>query len=89
MRFNYKFRQFFSCQNPDRKHKMSYYTMKDEIYKLFMLDIFHNLNPIRIHKGEKIFGELDDVDIVTFVMDGEYRIGYAINKEETMKMEFK
>ena len=45
----------------------SHYTMDDENYRCFMLTVFHNLNPIRYDKGEKIFGELDDVDMVLFV----------------------
>ena len=34
-----------------------------------------------------IHGELSDVSTVIYVMSGKYRIGYEVNKNETLKMQ--
>ena len=53
-----------------------------------MLKVFHNLNPIQAENDDKIFGELQDVDMVIFVMKGSFGVGYEINYEENMKIKF-
>jgi hypothetical protein len=47
-----------------------------------MIALFEKLNPMKYNKNEKVFGELDEVNEVFFVMQGTYRIGYEINKKE-------
>jgi len=41
-----------------------------------------HLNPIYYPANERIYSELDDVSIVTFVMKGTYKMGYEVNKRE-------
>ena len=43
---------------------------------------FQNLVPVKIKKGEKIFGELGAIDEVIFVCEGSYKIGFTINNRE-------
>lgn len=62
--------------------------MSNQIFNLFMLKVFHNLNPIHAENDDKIFGELQDVDMVIFVMKGSFGVGYEINYEENMKIKF-
>jgi len=52
---------------------------QDDNYLDFMLNLFKSLNPVNYHAGELIYSELDDVDMVLFVMKGGYRAGYVIN----------
>jgi len=47
-----------------------------------MLVFLKYLNPIYYSKNERIYSELDDVSIVTFVMEGTYKIGFEVNKKE-------
>lgn len=53
-----------------------------------MLAIFKHLNPIMFTAGSRIMSELDDVNIVTFVMSGKYHVGYEINHKVQMKLQF-
>ena len=63
--------------------------MENEVYESFMIKLFTSLNPIKINAKEKIFGELDDVDMVIFVMKGTYHVVYEINYQENMKMRYR
>ena len=56
-------------------------------YRQFMINIFKSLNPIHFKRGERILNELEDVNQVTFVMRGKYRVGYAVNFFECQKLE--
>jgi hypothetical protein len=49
-----------------------------------MIEVFKSLNPIFYHTGHLIYKELDDVDMVLFVMKGQYRAGYVINQKEKL-----
>jgi hypothetical protein len=70
------------------RQQHSYLTMNDTQYRNYMLFIFKNLNPIMFTAGSLIMGELDDVNIVTFVMSGKYHVGYEINHKVQMKLQF-
>lgn len=61
--------------------------MNDNQYMKYMITIFKNLNPIMYRPGSKMLNELDDVNIVTFVMEGKYKIGYEINHQERYKIQ--
>ena len=43
---------------------------------------FYKLVPVKIERGEKIFGELNPVDEVIFVEEGSYKVGFSINGKE-------
>lgn len=60
--------------------------MNDTQYRNYMLAIFKHLNPIMFTAGSRIMSELDDVNIVTFVMSGKYHVGYEINHKVQMKL---
>lgn len=49
-----------------------------------MLNVFKSLNPIFYRKGQLIYKELDDVDMVLFLMKGSYRAGFVINQKEKL-----
>lgn len=40
------------------------------------------MSPIKIREGEKIFGELDDVNELIFIREGSYKVGFTINNKE-------
>ena len=60
--------------------------MNDQQYSNFMVTIFKNLNPIIFPAQTTIFNELDDVEMVTYVMKGKYNVGYHINKQFQMRL---
>ena len=60
--------------------------MNDTLYRVFMIELFKGLNPIFINRKQKILSELSDVSQVIYVMKGRYRIGYEVNKNESLKM---
>ena len=86
--FYYKFRKHFTFPDMHNRQQHSYLTMNDTQYRNYMLFIFKNLNPIMFTAGSLIMGELDDVNIVTFVMSGKYHVGYEINHKVQMKLQF-
>ena len=61
--------------------------MNDTLYRVFMIELFKGLNPIFINRKQKILSELSDVSQVIYVMKGRYRIGYEVNKNESLKMQ--
>ena len=46
----------------------------------FMIYFLSLLVPIRLTKGQILFTELENVNMVVFTIDGSIDIGYEINK---------
>ena len=61
--------------------------MNDTQYRVFMIQLFKSLNPLQITRDTKILSELSDVSQAIYVMKGKYRVGYEVNKNETLKMQ--
>ena len=46
-----------------------------------MIQLLQNLDPVRLQKNFIIFSELDYVNEIIFVEEGQYDIGYEVNKK--------
>ena len=51
-----------------------------------MIDILKNLEPRIFALREVIYVELDEVNEILFIEQGEYDIGYEVNKTEKFKL---
>ena len=86
--FMYVFRKDFEFPNTSNTRvKHSFYNMNHNGYRVFMIQLYKGLNPIRMERRHKIYSELDDVSQVTYVMKGKYRVGYEVNRKETLKIQ--
>jgi hypothetical protein len=45
-----------------------------------MIFFLQQLEPIRLKKGQLVFGEIDSVNMVVFLTDGSIDFGYDINR---------
>ena len=61
-------------------------TIKDLEYQSFMIQILKSLEPRRFDKMEIIYLELDEVNELSFIEQGEYDLGYEVNKVEKYRM---
>ena len=59
-----------------------YYTWQDQIYRDFMMQILQKLEPRYMSKNQMIFEELDDINEIIFVQQGQVDIGYEVNKKK-------
>jgi hypothetical protein len=64
----------------------SFYTWNDVQYQNFMIDILKSLEPRIFSQREVIYVELDEVNEILFIEQGEYDIGYEVNKTEKFKL---
>jgi hypothetical protein len=51
-----------------------------------MIQILKSLEPRRFDKMEIIYLELDEVNELSFIEQGEYDLGYEVNKVEKYRM---
>jgi len=68
--------------NTKARFKYTFYTWENSNYESFMLNVFRVLEPYHSHKGEKILNELSDVNMLIFVNEGKYKLGFEVNKVE-------
>ena len=52
------------------------------MYRDFMMSIVRNLEPRIEKKDSTIFEELDDINEVVFIEEGQVEIGYELNKKK-------
>ena len=74
--------------NYENKNKNSFYTWFNFDYQNFMIEVLQKLEPIFIKSKTVMYNELDDVNEVTFIQQGQYDVGYEINKQVHLKMRF-
>jgi len=90
--FIYNFKKFFDfpkeTANKDDTIRIDYsfFTWNDVQYQNFMIDILKNLEPRIFSPREVIYVELDEVNEILFIEQGEYDIGYEVNKTEKFKL---
>jgi hypothetical protein len=81
------FKGFFLLPDFSYKQKCSYQNFENnETYGEFIVSIVQRLEPISYYPGQIIHQELQSIDIVTFVTNGSYDIGYEINKMMSFKI---
>ena len=51
------------------------------MYMNFTMKLLRTLEPINYKRGEIIYNELDNIDIIIFFTDGNIDVGYEINRE--------
>lgn len=86
--FLQSFRKYFTMPNYENRNKNSFYTWFNFDYQNFMIEVLQKLEPIFIKAKTVMYNELDDVNEVTFVQQGQYDVGYEINKQVHLKMRF-
>ena len=70
----------------DVRIEHSVYTFQDQNYLNFIIKVLDALEPFQYEANQLIYRELDEVNEMTFVEKGEYKIGYEINKQQRFKM---
>ena len=65
-----KFRKFFTFKNLNSKNLHSYQTWEQSNYQKFMIFFLQRLEPLQLQKDEIIYGELQSVDMIVFLMEG-------------------
>ena len=58
------------------------------MYMNFIMKFLRTLEPINYKRGEIIYNELDNIDIIIFFTDGNIDVGYEINREIRYKLRF-
>lgn len=90
--FIQNFKKFFDFpkESPNKDDSIridySFYTWNDVQYQNFMIDILKSLEPRIFAPREVIYVELDEVNEILFIEQGEYDIGYEVNKTEKFKL---
>ena len=79
------FKKYFEFYKPKCRYKYARYSWDDKTYQDFMLAIYHLLNPIMMPKGFTIINELEDVGTINFIMHGEVKVGFEVNKEQFLR----
>lgn len=64
----------------ETKIEHAYYKWDDVMYQNFMIKILKSLEPRIFQRQETIYVELDEVNEILFIEQGEYDIGYEVNK---------
>ena len=59
---------------PGLKH--SYFNWQNEKYQSFMVQFLSHLEPIELKKGQVIFNELENVDMIIFMSEASIDLGY-------------
>jgi hypothetical protein len=70
----------------EAKIEHAFFKWDNEEYQSFMIQILKSLEPRRFEKMEIIYLELDEVNELSFIEQGEYDLGYEVNKVEKYKM---
>ena len=76
------FKNLFEFKKWQSALNHNYYTFGDLLYSNFMSALVENLHPLKIEKNEMILSELDEVFDAFFVCNGQYDIGYEMNKRQ-------
>lgn len=58
----------------------SYYTFEDQQYRLFIINLLENIEPIYFNQNERIIDELDEFNEVLFIQKGKIGIGFEMNR---------
>ena len=65
----------------DLRKRTVYYSWDDEVFRDFMIELLHKLQPRFEREGEILFQELEEINEIFFVCTGQVDIGYNINRE--------
>lgn len=57
-----------------------FYTWKDDVFSNFMMKLLSLLEPKFVHKYTIVLNELEEVNELYFVVEGDVLIGYEFNK---------
>lgn len=64
------------------KNNFSYYTWEDQPYRDFMFDLLICLEPFYERKNKILVNELDEFNVIQFVIKGKVALGYEIQKQK-------
>lgn len=65
-----------------------FYSYIDQLYLIFMTNIFEKLEIRQFPSGVYLANELDDCQEILLVDQGYYKIGYMVNNAEHMRLTF-
>lgn len=74
-------KKFFTFSNNERGLKHSYFNFENEKYQSFVVQFLSHLEPIELNKGQIIFNELENVDMIIFMSGASIDLGYDINRQ--------
>jgi hypothetical protein len=64
------------------------FTFQDSNYLEFIIKVVEALKPFHCDSNIVLYRELDEVNEITFIEKGEYKIGYEINKTQRFRLLF-
>ena len=84
--FLQKFKDFFTIEkesDPDlyQGTQPEFYSWEDSDYRDFMMEFLQNLEPRLEKAGSILFEELEEINEIFFVSEGQIEIGFELNKQ--------
>jgi hypothetical protein len=78
----------FKKADEDSMHQYQFYTWYDHEYIHFMVSVLRSLEPIQEQKNTIIINELDEQNELLFYHNGQYAVGYEINRIKKFVLRF-
>lgn len=79
--FIYLFKNYFVFDDNQNGKKINSFKKQSDIEVAFICGFLEKLEPRYYDTGDIILSELEDVEEIFFVVEGEYGIGYDFNKQ--------
>lgn len=87
--FLQKFCHFFKMSNSSQSLSGNKFTWQNQVYRNFMMDLLHFLEPRQEPKNTILVDELEEHMEIIFVSKGTIVLGYEINKQKRYCIKYK